>query len=151
MDDKDIPALLLFISRVNEGEKIVTSKLAIHDADDYIDRIKRTFWYSENKSKTFRWMSDIIDQAFRVYDQLSIIANDPVRDRENLEFALNIIENLEKSKEGIRNMKKTYAKDTYYCARLDELLKNIDIKISLRTKNDGPTGATYNQGTSFDG
>jgi len=128
MNDKDIPALLLFISRVNEGEKIVTSNCTIHDAENYWDKLKRTFWYSENKHKTYRWMYDIIDQAFDLYDSLKPVTP------ENRKVADNILENIKKSKEGIRNMKKTYSKDTYYCARLDELLTHIDIKIGIRDK-----------------
>lgn len=130
MNDKDIPALLLFISRVNEGEKIVTTNCTIHDADNYWDKLKRTIWYSENKHKTYRWVEDIINQAFSLYDSLKPSTV------ENRKIAENILENIKKSKEGICNMKKTYSKDTYYCARLDELLTNIDIKIGIRDKNE---------------
>lgn len=136
MNDKDIPALLLFISRVNEGEKISTTTYTIHDADNWIDKLKRTILYSENKHKTYRWMHDIIDQGFTMYDELVVKAEkEPVHASEHIQFAANILENIKKSREGIRNMKKTYSKDTYYCARLDELLTNIDIKVALRDKN----------------
>ena len=138
MNDKDIPALLLLISRVNEGEKISTTTCTIHDADNWIDKIKRTLIYSENKHKTYRWMHDIIDQGFELYDEyIKNAEQQPVQAAEYQKFAENILENIKKSREGIRNMKKTYSKDTYYCARLDELLRNIDIKTELRDKNGG--------------
>jgi len=134
MDSKDIPALLLFISRVNEGEKIVTTNCSINDSDNLWDKFKRTVIYSENRHKTLRWITDIIDQALERYDQLMLDTEVPFKNSENGKLAENLLANIEKSKEGIRNMKKTYADDTYHCARLDELLNNIDIKINIRQK-----------------
>lgn len=134
IDKKEIPVLLLYISRIKEGEKIVTANRTIHYADSYVDSLKRTFLYNENKNKTFGWMETIIDQAFQIYDELYTNDIEAGYPRENIEKAIKILSDIEKTKDGILNMKKTYSNDTYYCSKLDDLVSNIDIKIGLRNK-----------------
>lgn len=119
-------AKLLFISRVKEGQLIFTQNCTLQQKNNYWD----SFWrvvYSETRHKTYLWLADIIDDAFKQYDMLS--SSDI---QENKGIASNMLINIEASKDGLLNMKKTYKSDVYYCSLLDTLLQNIDIRISAR-------------------
>ena len=119
-------AKLLFVSRVKEGQLIVTHSCSLQQKNNYWASLWRLF-YSESRHKTYLWITDIIDDAFKQYDILH--SSDII---ENKGIAGNMLANIESSKEGIQNMKKTYKNDVYYCSLLDTLLQNIDIRISAR-------------------
>lgn len=141
MNKDNIPSYLIFISKINVDEKIAIYDKSIHKISFY-DRVKRTLFYNEGRHDTLKWIQDVIESAFSIYDDW-VCDDDNVSYNENCKFAINILNDIQRSKDGIINMKTTYITDVYYCSLLDNLLRKIDIKVDARiNKNKDETNYT---------
>ena len=72
----------------------------------------------DNRQNTLELVQKAVEES------LEIIENDDIEPIVKTNFLID----LEKSKEGIRNLKFTYAEDTMFCCHLESIIQRIDSK-----------------------
>lgn len=128
MDIYEIQSRLKFISSVQIGDKI-NVKFMMIQKDCLTTKISRTLYY-ENRQNTYNFIRDTINRA------LEIICPPEVLNK-NKEIIEGLIVDLNKSRQGILNLKETYMTDIKFCCDLDTILEKIKLKVNDYEKLNG--------------
>jgi hypothetical protein len=124
----NIVCKLIFLSKINEGEKINVKSMSITDNSMYAN-VYRYLFTSESKDTTYEFIKNTIDNAFSV---LTLNENKYLTD--------TIIKSIIDAKNGILKLQQTYSLDRMFVSKLETLLKLIDIRLS---KTEKLTGRSY--------
>lgn len=118
--NNEIISRLKFISKVKKGEKINVQYLFVQP-NNLSTSLSRTFYHKDTRYNTLAFIRNTIDRSFE-------LINFYERSEKQSEKVLRgcIIEDLRYSKEGIGNLKHTYADDIKFCCDLDTILQQID-------------------------
>lgn len=119
-DISRISSTLKFIGQIGKNEKIDVKNMYLQP-NTFITSIIRTLYQLDNRQNTLELIQKTIEQS------LEIIQND---NTEPL-IKTNFLVDLEKSKEGIRNLKYTYNNDTMFCCNLESIIQMIDSKFKF--------------------
>ena len=119
-DISRVSSTLKFIGQIGKNEKIDVKNMYLQP-NTFITSIIRTLYQLDNRQNTLELIQKTIEQS------LQIIKN------ENTETQIktNFLVDLEKSKEGIRNLKYTYNNDTMFCCNLESIIQMIDSKFKF--------------------
>lgn len=121
--NKDTISKLKFISRLNKGEKVNVRYMYVQPAG-LATCISRTFFNIDNRKNTQTFIQATIRRSF---DIISLyIRSDKLSEQQ---LALNLLDDLEKAKNGLFNLKETYIDDTMFGCQMDTLFEELDAKI----------------------
>jgi hypothetical protein len=119
-DINRISSTIKFIGKIGKNEKIDVKNMYLQP-NTFITSIVRTLYQLDNRQNTIELINKTIKQS------LKIIEDD---NTESL-IKTNFLVDLEKSKEGIRNLKYTYNNDTMFCCNLESIIQLIDSKFKF--------------------
>jgi len=119
---------LKFIGKVKKGEKINTRYMYVQP-DGIYTTFCRTFISHDNRINTLNFIHETILNSFRIFKEYE----------SQKEFDENInsvkfkgeclFRDLDKSREGIINLKNTYNTDTKFCCDMDTILQHIETEL----------------------
>lgn len=112
---------LKIIGSIQEGYKLNSVTLQIQPVG-YYTSFERSFLYHDNRLKT-------VEFFYRTVRNANFLLNEYKENTEKSLVVKNLINDLQKCKEGIRNIKKTYEEDVHFTSQMSTLLENIDIKL----------------------
>jgi len=121
--NREIISKLKFIGKIQIGEKIDLKNMHLQ-SDGLYTQITRTI-NQENRYKTLVFIQDTISKAFEIIKcyENSIKSADKI-------MCSNIVSDLKFSRNGLNNLKETYAYDIKFCCDIDVLLEMINAKLS---------------------
>lgn len=119
----DTISKLKFIGKIQKGEKINVKNMFIQP-EGLATKISRSFINLDSRGNTLTLVKTTVTQSFNIL--YSYLTNG-TQCHKNL--CMHIIEDIKKSKEGIKNLKITYSSDIMLCCQLDCVLEEIDAKI----------------------
>ncbi len=119
-DISRISSTLKFIGQIGKNEKIDVKNMYLQP-NTFITSIIRTLYQLDNRQNTLELIQKTIEQC------LEIIRNENT----DTQIKNNFLVDLEKSKEGIRNLKYTYNNDTMFCCNLESIIQMIDSKFKF--------------------
>lgn len=114
---------LKFISRIKSGDKL-NIKFMYVQQDNIITKISRIL-HMENRKNTLNFVRSTLNKSFDIINKLSQSSKEP-----NKQMCMNIISDLELSKNGLENLKETYVLDVKFCCDMDTILQEIDAKLT---------------------
>jgi len=137
---QDVIGRLKFISKIKSGEKLNVRELFVRDNDSVLQRVIRTIrnfgtYLSasdvvESKEATITFIQDTLNQAINL---IMIYCKEDDEFKKNV--ASIIVENLEKSKIGIKNSIETYQNDRKFISRVEAIIQTMEIRIkSMKEK-----------------
>tara|TARA_B100000900_G_scaffold409124_1_gene424498 strand:- start:104 stop:484 length:381 start_codon:yes stop_codon:yes gene_type:complete len=115
-----VSSTLKFIGKIGKNEKIDIKNMYLQP-NTFITSIIRTLYQLDNRQNTLELIQSTINQSVEIIKDTNI---DP-------HLKTNFLIDLEKSKEGIRNLKYTYNNDTMFCCNLDSIIQMIDSKFKV--------------------
>ena len=121
-NNKEIFSRLKFIGKIQIGEKINLKYLLLQE-DGLITQLTRTI-FQDNRNKTLIFINDTINKSFELlkcYDKSKKLSEKIL--------CANLISDLRHSKNGLQNLKETYATDLKFVCDIDCLLQLIDAKL----------------------
>jgi hypothetical protein len=127
MEDHSIFSKLKFISRLQVGDKINTKYLYIQK-EGIITKLSRMF-YDENRNNTLNFIKNTVHRSFEIltiYDSGGKEYYKPV--------CIILVNDLNKCKTGLQNLKETYLSDIKFSCDIDTILELIDTKLTLYEK-----------------
>lgn len=130
MNEHDVCSKLKFISRLEVGDK-VNVKYMLVQKDGLLTRLSRMF-YDENRGNTLNFVKNTITRTFEILKAYETSEN--MADRL---MCTNLLQDLDKAKAGIRNLKETYDKDIKFTCDMDTLLQSITARLSNHSDHDG--------------
>lgn len=119
----DTISKLKFIGKIQKGEKINVKHMFIQP-EGLATKISRSFIHLDSRGNTLNLVKTTLNQSFTILYSLS--SNSTFS---NKSVCIHIIEDIKKSKDGIKNLKLTYSSDVMLCCQLDCLLQEIDSKV----------------------
>ena len=119
-DISRISSTLKFIGQIGKNEKIDVKNMYLQP-NTFITSIIRTLYQLDNRQNTLELIQKTIEQS------LEIIRNEKTDELTKNNFLVD----LEKSKEGITNLKYTYNNDTMFCCNLESIIQMIDSKFKF--------------------
>jgi hypothetical protein len=142
-NDKNIHNIisnLNFISNIRVGEKINVKDLFVRDNDSIVQRVLRTirnmgtFLSSsevvESKEATLMFITETLNSAITIISIYKSASEDYKRNIANI-----LIQSLDASKKGIRNVIQTYNSDRKFIAEASAVIKTLEARIdSMRRK-----------------
>lgn len=118
---EDLISKLIFLSKLQEGEKIDTQTLSV-TSDGWFTTLWRTFIRtSESRDKTFEFIRFTVSRALETIKQLpvkSILRN-------------QLITSTQRSFNGIRKLKVTYRNDRMFSSRLETFIARSEAVLHL--------------------
>lgn len=141
---QEVIGRLKFMSKILHGEKINVRELFVRDNDSVMQRLLRTMRNvgtflsasdsAESKQATLDFIQDTVNSA------ITLIA---IYRRDNDDFKKNIadiiVNNLEQSKVGIRNLISTYQSDRKFISEAEAVIQTLEVRInSMRQKGYMP-------------
>lgn len=118
-------SLLKFIGKIIPGEKIDVQSLSI-SKPDIPSRAYRTFISRESRIETFDFIKKTLHDAVDLIEIYSSKNNDKIVN--------SIVNNLEKSKEGLINLTITYKDDRKFISDVETLIETLETKIQSKNK-----------------
>lgn len=115
-----VSSTLKFIGKIGKNEKIDVKNMYLQP-NTFITSIIRTLYQLDNRQNTLELIQKTIEQSVEIIKDTNI---DP-------QIKTNFLIDLEKSKEGIRNLKYTYNNDTMFCCNLESIIQMIDSKFKF--------------------
>ena len=131
MDDsrQDVITKLKFLSRVAKGQKINVKDMTLQD-ESWVTSASRSIWNIDNRNNTMTFIQNTITTAFNMITLL--LKSETVGDRQ---ICKTIVSDIVASKSGIKNLKSTYADDTYFCCGVDTYVQMIEAHMTdLKSK-----------------
>lgn len=131
MDDsrQDVITKLKFLSRVSKGQKINVKDMTLQD-ESWVTTASRSLWNIDNRNNTMTFIQNTITTAFNMITLL--LKSDTVGDKQ---ICKTIVSDIVSSKSGIKNLKSTYADDTYFCCGVDTYVQMIEAHMTdLKSK-----------------
>ena len=114
---------LKLIGKLQNGDKLNTKYVFIQK-DGFLTRLSRYFYYQDNRQNTINFVRNTIYSTFT----LIITLKKSNKRYDNL-ILLNIVEDLESAKQGMVNLKNTYADDIKFCCDLETLLEAVEVEL----------------------
>lgn len=112
---------LKFISKIESGEKIDTQSLTIVPASFVTKLYRSLFSRGESRETTFNFINDIVSKAFTLLLHY--------KSSDSCEYSKNrideILDSLDKTTRGLRNLIDTYHSDRMYTSRIDTLVNTM--------------------------
>ena len=121
--NQEIISRLKFIGKLKKGEKINTCHMYVQQ-DGITTSLSRTFAYQDNRGNALNFCQETISRSF----ELLITYERSDSSTEKVLFS-RLIEDLQQSTVGLRNLKFTYITDTKFCCDMDTLLENVLAKL----------------------
>lgn len=121
---------LVLLSKILPGDKLVVSESLLNIDRTYFQGLRR--WYNaEDRMKTIKFISMIIDQTFITIDNIVtdskyITLSSETRDTILQRFTLE----LKNSINGLINLKTTYIYDNSITSNIDVIIENISNKVT---------------------
>lgn len=112
---------LKFIGMIKKEEKINVRHVNIQPNTVYT-KISRAILYPDNRNNTLKFIKDVILRAFEIIEHYNF--------QGNILLSRGIVADLLKTKQGILNLKYTYADDTKFCCDMDVMIETISSKIN---------------------
>ena len=125
--NQEIISRLKFIGKLKKGEKINTRHMYVQP-DGITTSLSRTFAYQDNRGNALNFCQETISRSF----ELLITYERSVSSTEKVLFS-KLVEDLQQSTVGLRNLKFTYITDTKFCCDMDTLLENVLAKLDKYT------------------
>ena len=132
---------LKFMSKIRHGEKINVRELFIRDNDSVVQRLMRTIRNAstylssseivESKEATLSFIKDTVNDAITL---ITVYRSSGDEFKQNI--ANIIVENLEASKSGIRNLVSTYQSDRKFISEAEAVIQTQEARINIM-KNKG--------------
>jgi hypothetical protein len=119
----EILSRLKLLGRIMKGDRLNTRHVFIQPSG-YSTSISRTFVNQDNRGNAILFIQGTIDRVFEIMKVLE--ASD--KDSDKITFS-QILEDLERAKTGISNLKSTYADDIKTGCDLDILLQTVDSRL----------------------
>jgi len=125
----NILSKLKFLSKIKIGEKINSKYYFVRDNNSILQRFLRsmrnlTAENSENKNSTLEFISDTVNRTIHlicIYKKSNNIYSKQISDL--------LIENLNDTKTGIKNLTKTYEDDRIFVSKLESFIESFDLKL----------------------
>lgn len=121
---EDLISNLIFISKIQVNEVLDVESMTLMKVG-WMTTFYRTFYTNENRYKTLNFLKDIVNEAENISS--TYIQNSDIYTRK---IGYTILESLDKSKNGIINICKTYETDRMFVSKVETLLNRIDTNIS---------------------
>ena len=115
---------LKLIGKLQNGEKLNTKYIFIQK-DSFLTRLSRWLYWQDNRQNTINFVRNTIYSTF----SMIITLKKSNKSYDNL-IILNIIEDLESAKQGMVNLKNTYADDVKFCCDIETLLEAVEVELS---------------------
>lgn len=141
---QEVIGRLKFMSKILHGEKINVRELFVRDNDSVMQRVLRTM----RNVGTFLSASESVESKQATLDFIQETVNSAITliaiyRRDNDEFKKNIadiiVNNLEQSKVGIRNLIATYQSDRKFISEAEAVIQTLEVRInSMRQKGYMP-------------
>ena len=125
--NQEIISRLKFIWKLKKGEKINTRHMYVQP-DGITTSLSRTFVYQDNRGNALNFCQETISRSF----ELLITYERSDSSTEKVLFS-KLVEDLQQSTVGLRNLKFTYITDTKFCCDMDTLLENVLAKLDKYT------------------
>jgi hypothetical protein len=126
--NKETISRLKFIGKIQIGDKVNLRYMYIQP-DGLLTQISRSL-LQDNRTKTLSFLQDTINKTFEI-----LKCYEKTRKNADKIMCLNLINDLKNSKNGLNNLKETYALDIKFVCDLDTLLQTIDAKLTELDKN----------------
>lgn len=121
--DDDILSKLKFIGKIKKEEKICVKNMTIQQ-NNIFTKLSRSFIIVDSRENTLNFLSHTIKRSFEL---LSLhMTGKTLFDKSMTE---HIMIDLENSKQGLINLKSTYAHDLMFCCKIDTLIQEIDARL----------------------
>lgn len=130
-EDKEIISKLKFIGKLEKGEKINVKHMFVQP-EGILTSISRTIINRSNRKETIEFISKTIEKSVKII-QLFSLHNEP---NPTVQIRQNIIEDLDRAKRGLINLKDTYNDDVKFCCDIDTILEQVDAyltKLNVKT------------------
>jgi hypothetical protein len=114
---------LKFIGKIQIGDK-VNLKLMYMQPDGLLTQLSRSI-NQDNRTKTLIFLQDTINKTFEIFKFYEKSENNS----EQI-MCMNLYTDLKLSKQGLNNLKETYATDIKFTCDIDTLIQSIDGKIA---------------------
>lgn len=114
---------LKFIGKIQIGDK-VNLKLMYMQPDGLLTQLSRSI-NQDNRAKTLIFLQDTINKTFEIFKFYEKSDNNS----EQI-MCMNLYTDLKLSKQGLNNLKETYATDIKFTCDIDTLIQSIDGKIA---------------------
>lgn len=119
--NEEIISRLKFIGYIQKDEKI-DSQHVLRQPNTWTTTLYRTILSPDNRNKSLNFLREVINRSFEIL-QSHI-------DKERTNDASSVIIDLQNSKNGLTNLKRTYLEDTKFCCDIDVLIQKIDSKLT---------------------
>ena len=141
----EILSRLKLLGKLMRGDRLNTRHIFIQPSG-YSTSLSRTFVAQDNRGNAILFIQGTIDRVFEILKALEVSD----KDSDKAIFA-HILEDLERAKIGINNLKSTYVDDVKIGCDLDILLQSIDSRLSeitppiLRCRDTNSTDSVSDQ------
>jgi hypothetical protein len=119
---EEIISRLKFIGYIQKDEKI-NVRLVNRQSNTLMTKLSRTIIYPDNRENTLKFVKNVMARSFDILDQF--------RHQNKLLAARSLISDLLKARQGMLNLKYTYADDTKFCCDMDVIIEQIGSKITF--------------------
>ena len=128
---EDIFINLTLISKIEVGNKLIQTNKHVNIDTSYFPSITR-WYYGLNRNDNLLFIRLILTKAFE-YNNKLLLEN--VSDEDiNTQLLVRLNNDLEKSIEGLSNLKQTYSYDKLVQSEIDVMIKDIRSKLEMNTK-----------------
>lgn len=119
-NNKEIISRLKFLGRVKKGDKINTRHLFVQPKG-LVTTFSRTLYNQDNRQNCLHFVQHTVDRI------LEIVTTFRDSETASAKFLYDLtIEDLQRAKVGIDNLKNTYLTDIKFCCDIDVILQTID-------------------------
>ena len=120
---------LKFLSKIKVGEKINSKYYFVRDNNSIVQRFLRsmrnlTAENSENKNSTLEFINETVNRTIHlicIYKKSNNLYSKQISDL--------LIENLNDTKAGVRNLTKTYEDDRIFVSKLESFIQSFELKL----------------------
>ena len=128
---------LKLIGKLQNGDKLNTKYVFIQK-DGFLTRLSRWLYWQDNRQNTINFVRNTIYSTFTLITTLK----KSNKRYENL-ILLNIVEDLEQAKQGMVNLKNTYADDIKFCCDLETLLEAVEVELTKHRPEEDDLDLTH--------
>jgi hypothetical protein len=126
---EDVFINLTLISKIEVGNKLVQNDKHVNIDTSYFPSITR-WYYGLNRNDNLSFIRLILHKAFDYNNKLL----DDSEEDTNIQLLVRLNTDLEKSIDGLSNLKQTYYYDKLVQSEIDVMVKNIRSKLETNTK-----------------
>ena len=121
---------LKIISRIKKGEKMITNNMIMEIDNRYLQWVRR-WWEQNSRVSTIDFFNKILDRAFQIIDETydNKDKQNYYFNEENSRILQKFSLELSNARQGINNLKETYADDETTKSQLDIMDEKINQRI----------------------